>query len=144
LIIHGYVLISSAGTAKPSSAEEDLAVALLRLFAPQVLFYGLTTLGSAYLNARRRFAAGAFAPVLNNVWMILVLIAASRAVAGKSVAEIQSDSGIVWLLGLGTTLGIAAMALSLWPAILRSGPRPRWRFEPRDGAVKRVARLSSW
>ena len=36
---------------------------LLRLFAPQVLFYGLVTLGSALLNSHRRFAAAAFAPV---------------------------------------------------------------------------------
>jgi len=144
VIIHGYVLISGAGTARPSADEEALATTLLRLFAPQVLFYGLTTLATAYLNARRRFAAAAFAPVLNNVWMIAILLAASRAVEGKSVSDIAADNGIVVLLGLGTTAGIAAMALSLWPAILRSGPRPRWRFEPKDAAVKRVARLSSW
>ena len=35
---------------------------LLRLFAPQVMFYGLVTLGSALLNSHRRFAAAAFAP----------------------------------------------------------------------------------
>jgi putative peptidoglycan lipid II flippase len=144
VIIHGYVLISGAGTAKPSADEEALAVSLLRLFAPQVLFYGLTTLATAYLNARRRFAAAAFAPVLNNVWMFFILIAAARAVEGKTVAEIAADSSIVVLLGLGTTAGIAAMALSLWPAIVRSGPRPVWRFAPKDPAVKRVARLSSW
>ena len=45
------------------AAQEEVAVPLLRLFIPQVLFYGLTALFSAMLNARRRFAAAAFAPV---------------------------------------------------------------------------------
>jgi putative peptidoglycan lipid II flippase len=144
VIIHAYAWISSAGTAKPSADEEALAVSLLRLFAPQVLFYGLATLATAYLNARRRFAAAAFAPVLNNLWMIAILVAASRVVEGKTVTDIAGDGGVVWLLGAGTTMGIAIMAIALWPAIVRSGPRPRWRLEPANAAVKRVARLSSW
>ena len=36
-------------------------------FMPQMLFYGIVTLATAMLNARRRFLAAAFAPVLNNV-----------------------------------------------------------------------------
>ncbi len=46
---------------------EDAGVPLLRLFLPQMLFYGWTALGTAVLNAKRRFAVPAFAPVLNNV-----------------------------------------------------------------------------
>src|SRR5206468_9790516 len=37
-----------------------LGVPLLRFFLPQMLFYGLTALGPALLNARRRFATPAF------------------------------------------------------------------------------------
>ena len=36
--------------------------ALVRLFMPQIFFYGITALATAMLNARRRFAAAAFAP----------------------------------------------------------------------------------
>src|SRR5438128_1095356 len=53
---------------------ERAGVPLLRFFLPQVLFYGLTALGTAVLNARRRFAAPAFAPVLNNVIVCGVLL----------------------------------------------------------------------
>ena len=54
--------------------QEALAVPLLRLFLPQVFFYGLTALGTALLHARRRFALAAFAPIVNNVVVIGVLV----------------------------------------------------------------------
>ena len=43
--------------------QQELATDLLRLFMPQMLFYGIATLATAMLNARRRFAAAAFAPI---------------------------------------------------------------------------------
>jgi putative peptidoglycan lipid II flippase len=144
-IVHLYGLIAHAGPHPPSGQEEELATLLLRLFAPQVLFYGLATLGSALLNAHRRFAAAAFAPVLNNVVLICVLLAASRVLAhDSSVAQVESDSVAVLLLGLGTTAGIAAMALVLWPAITMAKIPVRWRFDLHHPAVRQVARLSGW
>ena len=94
LIVHLYGLIAHAGSTPPSADEEQLATLLLRLFAPQVLFYGLVTLGSALLNSHRRFAAAAFAPVVNNVMLIFVLLAAWRVMGhDTSVARIESDTG---------------------------------------------------
>ena len=57
------------------AAQQELATDLLRLFMPQMLFYGIVTLATAMLNARRRFLAAAFAPVLNNVVVIAVFLA---------------------------------------------------------------------
>jgi putative peptidoglycan lipid II flippase len=48
----------------------SLAVALTRITFPYLLFITLVTLYSGSLNAQRRFAAAAFAPVLLNVVMI--------------------------------------------------------------------------
>ena len=39
-----------------------------------MVFYGFTTLASALLNARHRFVAAAFAPVVNNVVVIVALL----------------------------------------------------------------------
>ncbi|HET8929888.1 MAG TPA: lipid II flippase MurJ, partial [Acidimicrobiales bacterium] len=44
-----------------------IGVPLLRWFLPQILFYGLTALASAVLNARRSYLAPAFVPALNNL-----------------------------------------------------------------------------
>ncbi|HVN52530.1 MAG TPA: lipid II flippase MurJ, partial [Acidimicrobiales bacterium] len=144
-IVHLYGLIAHAGSTPPSAEQEHLATLLLRLFAPQVLFYGLATLGTALLNANRRFAAAAFAPVVNNVLLIVVLLAAWWAMGhDTSVARVESDTTLLLLLGLGTTAGIAAMALVLWPAITRAHIPVRWRFHPRHPTIRQVAGLSGW
>lgn len=125
---------------------EDAGVPLLRLFLPQMLFYGWTALGTAVLNAKRRFAVPAFAPVLNNVIVSGALVAfASRVSASDpTVASVTDDRVALWMLGLGTTAGIVAMTLPLWPALRQAGVRPRWRFEPRHPAVTTVVRRSGW
>ncbi len=141
-IIQLYTLrLSGPGAAQ----QQELATSLLRLFMPQIFFYGLTALATAMLNARRRFAAAAFAPVLNNVVVIAVFIALpSIAHRTLNVETVNSDTGLVLLLGLGTTAGIVAMALVLLPALHRAGMRIRLVFDWRNPAVVKLARLSGW
>ncbi len=145
LLIGLYNAIAHISGGPTSSAEQDLAVFWLRLFAPQVLFYGLTTLGSALLNTHRRFAAAAFAPVLNNLMMIIVLLAARTIITNNmTVEQVQADTFLVLLLGLGTTLGIVAMALALVPAIVRARIPVRWNFDIHHPSVREIGRLSGW
>lgn len=114
----------------------------LALLLPQILFYGITTLVTAQLHARRRFAAPAFAPVLTN----LVTSAAALAVWWLVASERTADDSLatVYLLGLGTTAGVASMAVALLPSLRRAGVALRWRFRPRHPAVRKVLRLSGW
>lgn len=126
-------------------AQQALATALLRLFMPQIFFYGLTALLTAMLNARRRFAAAAFAPALNNVIVIAVFLAIPRlGTKMPTVASVNESTGLTLLLGLGTTAGIVAMALVLWPALRGSGARLRFVADWRHPAVRQLARLSGW
>ena len=64
--------------------QRELATQLLRCFMPQMFFYGLVALATAMLQARRRFAAAAFAPILNNVVV-------DRAVPRPPSARVASD-----------------------------------------------------
>lgn len=114
----------------------------LALLLPQVFFYGMTTLMTALLHARRRFAAPAFAPILTNV----ITSAAGLAVWWLvSTDRTDADStATVYLLGLGTTAGVASMATALLPSLRRAGIHLRWRFKPRHPAVKKLLRLSGW
>lgn len=115
---------------------------LLALLLPQILFYGVTTLVTALLHARRHFAAPAFAPVLTN----LVTTAAGLAVWWLiSNGRTEDDSTLtVYLLGLGTTAGVASMAVALIPPMRRAGITLKWSFQPRHPAVRKVVRLSGW
>ena len=114
----------------------------LALLLPQVFFYGMTTLITAQLHARRRFAAPAFAPVLTNV----VTSAAGLGVWWLiSTGRTEADStATVYLLGLGTTAGVASMAAALLPSLRRAGVNLHWSFHPRHPAVRKLLRLSGW
>jgi putative peptidoglycan lipid II flippase len=118
-------------------------------FLPQMLFYGFTALASALLNAHRRFVAAAFAPVVNNVLVIGVLLVFAHNTAGArslwvDVRHISGDSGKLTLLGAGTTAGIAAMALVLLPALRNARVHLRAAFDWRHPVVRKMLRLSGW
>ena len=124
-IIDGYVAVAGVARGAGRAAQQELATDLLRWFMPQMLFYGITALATSLLNARRRFAAAAFAPVLNNVVVITVLIAIGRATsAPPTVQSVLDDPVLVLLLGLGTTAGGG-----------RDGTRPRSRGAPGRGTA---------
>jgi putative peptidoglycan lipid II flippase len=124
---------------------DDAGIPLLRLLLPQMLFYGWMALGTAVLNAKRRFAVPAFAPILNNIVVCACLVAFGRRVGGDAdLGSITDDTTAMWLLGAGTTAGIVAMTLPLWPAMRHAGVRLRWRFAPRHPAVGTVVRRGGW
>ncbi|MCU1381220.1 MAG: murein biosynthesis integral rane protein MurJ [Acidimicrobiales bacterium] len=141
-LVRLYTMTASGDVA---DQQRHVATALLRLFMPQMLFYGLTAMATAVLNARRKFLAAAFAPVLNNLIVVGVLLSLPH-LAGHtpSLNDVGHDSGLLLTLGLGTTAGIVVMTVVLLPAVLRSGFRFRWNFTPRHPAVKEVGRLSGW
>jgi putative peptidoglycan lipid II flippase len=120
-------------------------VPLLRFFLPQILFYGLTAMATALLNARRSFLAPAFAPVLNNLVVIAVLFTLPLAVGGQlTLDRVLHDKGLLVVLGLGTTAGIVAMSAALLPALRGTGIRFRPNFDWHHPAMRRMVRLSGW
>ena len=140
-----------------SVEKQKLAAQLLRMFAPQIAFYGFITVATALLNARRRFGAPMFAPILNNLTVIVVLIWAQRMVSSLKRASnadpadslaglrlVLADTPSKLLLGLGTTAGVAIMALAHVPSLRASGYGLRWRWEPNHPAVRELLKLSTW
>lgn len=134
------------GVADPDlrAQEVRLGSELLRLFAPQVIFYGAAMIMNGALQAHRRFVPSALAPIFNNVVVIAVYLtyAALRGERPPAVGEVSAAE--TFLLGAGTTAGVVAMTASLVPHLRRLGWRPSFRFEPRHPAVKRAARLGVW
>jgi putative peptidoglycan lipid II flippase len=127
--------------------QRDIASQLLRLFMPQVLFYGLAAIGGAVLNARRSFAAPALAPVLNNVVVSAMFFALPHLFEADPIGDVAGaadDRGYLRFLGLGTTLGVAIAALALIPSLRRVGVRIRPLLDWRHPAVVSVIRMSGW
>lgn len=125
--------------------ERDVVTQLMRFLMIEIFFYGWFALLASALNARRRFVAAAFAPALNNVVVVALLLAVNHWFKASLDLRAASDDGaFLALLGLGTTAGIAVMTLALLPAARRAGIALRMHVAPRDPAVRRLVRLSGW
>lgn len=130
----------------PSRArQQELATDLLRLFMPQILFYGVATLTTAILNARRRFVAAAFTPALNNIVVITVFLVLARVMDGPpTVRAVLDNRAVLLLMGIGTTAGVVVMALALVPPLVRAGVHLRYLPAFRHPAVVSLVKVSGW
>ncbi len=123
----------------------SVGTTLTRIFLIQILFYGLTGIANAYLNSRRRYFAAAWSPVLPNVIIIVTLLSLPGAgSAAWTLGDVVTDQRLRLTLGLGATLGIAAMAAVVVPAMFAAGLRFRPVFEWRHPAVRKLLVLSGW
>ena len=126
--------------------ERADATALLRWFVIQIAAYGLFALATALLNTQRRFVAVAWAPIVNNLVCIGVLVWFGVLTSGKpSLANLADRHTLVVLLGLGTSLGVVFQCVALLPSLRTAGlGGVRWHWDLHDAALRTVIRLSGW
>jgi putative peptidoglycan lipid II flippase len=138
----------------PRASMVALGARMLVVFAPQILLYGLAVVLYGILQAHRKFAAPALAPVLSS----LVVVGAYFwfGLAGNGYQNmIRPVPPLAWVvLAAGTTAGVAALVVTpLIPAarlLLARGDdppypprkalrlRPSLRFPPGIGARVRA------
>lgn len=131
-----------AGAGCDRGALLALSARMLVVFAPQIVLYGLAAVLYGVLQAHRRFLAPALAPLVSS----LVVIAAYLVFVPLGTDHRQDVSALPLAaeltLSLGTTVGVAALFLTVvGPAgRLRVRPRPRLAFPP--GVGRRVRSLA--
>jgi putative peptidoglycan lipid II flippase len=124
-------------------ANSDLATAFAYLLLPEIVFYGLFALLSAILQAKQVFGPTAWAPVINNV-VIMLTIGVYAIVPGEiSLNPVRMGDVKLLVLGIGVTCGIAVQALVLLPALRRTGFRFRWNWGL-DSRLKEFGGLALW
>jgi len=113
--------------------NQALTTAFAYLLLPQIIFYGLSSVFMAILNTRNVFGPPAWAPVLNNVVAIGALGMYLLVPGALSVDPVQMGNTKLLVLGVGTTLGVAAQAGVLLIAIRRHriSLRPLWGIDQR-------------
>ncbi|WP_199035860.1 murein biosynthesis integral membrane protein MurJ [Glycomyces salinus] len=113
-----------------SESTIDAGAEMLVLFAPQLPLYGIAVVLTGILQAHRRFAWPALAPLLSSVTMIVVYVAYGLA-TGREDKATEVTQGELLLLALGTTAGVAVLAGCLFIPLSRLGLhiRPTWRFD---------------
>ncbi|MEU8619710.1 murein biosynthesis integral membrane protein MurJ [Streptomyces sp. NPDC048623] len=122
-----------------TGAQRDTTIAFARSCLPQILFLGLFTLLGQVLNARGRFGAMMWTPVLNNIVVIGVFALFLVVSDGGGLT-----AGETALLGWGTTAGIAVQALALVPSLRAAGFRWRPRLDWRGSGLTAPLRAAGW
>ncbi|HWD71395.1 MAG TPA: lipid II flippase MurJ [Actinomycetota bacterium] len=128
-------LTSGVGDPAIRNAERDLGGFFLLLFLPQVWLYGIGLVTTGVLHAHHRFAGPALAPLVSSVVVTASYLAyaATEGVNGQNIRQVSTAGR--WILGLGTTAGVAALSLSVlipawrlglrWRPVLRIPPEAR-------------------
>lgn len=128
------------------TAQRESVFAFARYCLPQVFFYGMFALLGQVLNARGRFGPMMWAPIANNVISVVVLTTYLITIGAADETQQRGgfSSGAEALLGIGSTLGIAAQLLVLLPYLKAAGVRYRPRFDFRGSGLGHTMRLGAW
>lgn len=132
MLLAGPIVRLYAHDWKANPADFELAVHLLRLMFPYLLFAGGAALSAAALNARRHFAVPALAPILLNVFFLL---GAGAALAWETPAE--RITAFAW----GGLAGGLAAWLAQVPKMRELGLPAGAAWSPADPDVRRVGAL---
>ncbi|MFI1157220.1 murein biosynthesis integral membrane protein MurJ [Streptomyces sioyaensis] len=128
-------------------AANEVAVAFTRYCVPTIFFMGLHVVMGQILNARGRFGAMMWTPVLNNIVMIatfglFIWVYGTAKTSHIGVTTIPDDG--IRLLGIGTLLGLVVQALAMIPYLRDADFKLRLRFDWRGHGLGKAAKLAKW
>ncbi|MFB7242493.1 murein biosynthesis integral membrane protein MurJ [Streptomyces populi] len=128
-------------------AANNVAVTFARYCLPTIFFMGVHVVMGQILNARGKFGAMMWTPVLNNIVMIFTFgmflwVYGTARHSGMTVTNIPPDG--VRLLGIGTLLGLVVQAMAMVPYLREAGFRFRPRFDWRGHGLGKAIKLAKW
>ncbi|MGW2121943.1 murein biosynthesis integral membrane protein MurJ [Streptomyces sp. NPDC001758] len=128
-------------------AANEVAVTFTRFFLPSIFFMGVHVVMGQILNARGRFGAMMWTPVLNNIVIIVTLgtfiwVYGTAGDSQMKVTNIPPEG--MRLLGVGVLLGLVVQALAMIPYLRETGFRIRPRFDWKGHGLGKAAMLAKW
>ncbi|MCA1270415.1 murein biosynthesis integral membrane protein MurJ, partial [Streptomyces sp. 7G] len=153
LIVAAAVLVAPvliqlmSNTIADDVAANSVAVTFARYCLPTIFFMGVHVVMGQILNARGKFGAMMWTPVLNNIVMIItfglfIWVYGTSAESQMGVDTIPPEG--VRLLGIGTLLGLVVQALAMIPYLRETGFRFRPRFDWKGHGLGKTVKLAKW
>ncbi|MEB3370730.1 murein biosynthesis integral membrane protein MurJ [Saccharopolyspora mangrovi] len=125
------------------NSNTELVNVLAYLLLPQIFFYGLSALAGAILQSKQIFSPPAWAPVVNNL-VVIVTIGVYMLLPGEmSLNPVSMSDAHVLVLGIGVTLGVVSQAAIQVPALRATGFTFRWRWGW-DSRLSEFGGLALW
>ncbi|MFE7170211.1 murein biosynthesis integral membrane protein MurJ [Streptomyces sp. NPDC057616] len=136
-----------SGSVAGDPAANDVSVTFARYFLPSIFFMGVHVVMGQVLNARGKFGAMMWTPVLNNIVIIVTLgmfiwVYGTAADSGMTVNSIPPEGQR--LLGIGVLLGLVVQALAMIPYLRETGFKLRLRFDWRGHGLGKAVTLAKW
>lgn len=122
------VIATQTFTVGDANEVTQYSIAFFRIFAFQIVFYGIGGVITGILNANRVYFLPALAPAVNNV----VVIASFFIYIPLS--STNPEAALI-VLAVGTTLGVVAQFVVQIPALRKSGYRWRWYLNLHDPSL---------
>ncbi|MEU2668671.1 murein biosynthesis integral membrane protein MurJ [Streptomyces sp. NPDC007164] len=134
-------------TIAQDTAANSVSVTFARYCLPTIFFMGVHVVMGQILNARGKFGAMMWTPVLNNIVMIFtfgmfIWVYGTSAESQMGVQTIPPEG--VRLLGIGTLLGLVVQALAMVPYLREAGFRFRPRFDWKGHGLGKTVKLAKW
>ena len=135
--------VGNLGSSPTAVAEHQQMVLLAHFSMPQIFFFGMDSLLGAILNAKGRFGANMWTPVINNV-VVIAIVGTYIATVGLHKTPLTVSPFGVRLLGLGALLGILIQSIALFPVLRRAGFSMHLRWDFRRSEIREIRRMASW
>lgn len=125
----------------------NVSITFARYCLPTIFFMGVHVVMGQVLNARGRFGAMMWTPVLNNIvviftFLMFIWVYGSYSTTRMDATTITPEGAR--LLGLGTLLGLTVQSLAMLPYLRDAGFKFRPRFDWRGHGLGHAARLAKW
>ncbi len=130
------VIATQTFTVGESAEVTSYAVAFFRIFAIQIVFYGIGGILSGLLYANRVYFLPSIAPALNNLAVIIAMF------AYVPLSSVNPDLAIL-VLAVGTSLGVALQFAIQIPALVKQGFVYRPTINLRDPALIEALKIAA-
>lgn len=123
-------VIATQNFTQPLDSEVTaISVRFFRLFAVQLLFYGIGGVVTSLLNANRVYFLPSIAPAFNNIVVILSFIL-------YMLINPSNPDAAFLVLALGTTLGVVVQMVVQIPALIKQGFKWELRIDFKDPGLR--------
>ncbi len=129
------IIFTQTFTVDQSADVSVYALRFFRIFAIQIVFYGLGGVITGILNSRRSYFLTSIAPALNNVFVIASFFAYIPISAHNPNLALN-------ILAIGTTAGVAAQFLIQIPALRKTGFKWQPVIDFKDSSIMETIKIA--
>jgi putative peptidoglycan lipid II flippase len=120
---------------EPANAT-PLMIMFFRIFAFKIMFYALAAVFSGVLNSHRKFTVPMIAPVLNNLLVVATVLGVYLPL------KYANHDLALFLLAVGTTLGVVVMAFFQIPTARKLGMGFQRSLDFKHPSIRQVGKLA--